>query len=98
MEIQNPVSHYTQTAVSDDQGKFELDNIPYNSYHLTVTVAGFQNGDPGRGRASAVPMALAEDQLENRHTQSATVTVEAGQDLIETDPTTHTDIDRGVVR
>ncbi len=95
VEIQNPVSHYTQTAVSDDQGKFELDNIPYNSYHLTVTVAGFQNGTQDVDVRSAVPMALAAISLKIG-TQSATVTVEAGQDLIETDPTTHTDVDRAL--
>jgi hypothetical protein len=93
VEIQNPVSHYTQTVVTDNQGKFELDNIPYNNYHLSVTVAGFQNETQDLDVRSAVPVALAAISLK-LGTQSTTVTVEAGQDLIETDPVTHTDVDR----
>jgi hypothetical protein len=93
VEIQNPVSHYTQTVVTDNQGKFELANIPYNSYHLTVTVSGFENQTQDVDVRSAVPMALAAISLKVG-AQSTTVTVEAGQDLIETDPVTHTDVDR----
>lgn len=95
VEIQNPVSHYTQTVTTNDQGKFELDNIPYNSYHMTVTVAGFQNAAQDVDVRSAVPMALAAIGLKIG-AQTTTVTVEAGQDLIESDPTTHTDVDRAL--
>ena len=42
---------------------------------------------------SAVPLALAAIGLKIG-TQSTAVTVEAGQDLIESDPITHTDVDR----
>ncbi|HEY1756978.1 MAG TPA: carboxypeptidase regulatory-like domain-containing protein [Bryobacteraceae bacterium] len=95
VEVQNPVSHYTQTAITDDQGKFELDNIPYNSYHVTVTAAGFQNATQDVDVRSAVPMALAAIGLKIG-AQNTTVVVEAGQDLIESDPTTHTDVDRAL--
>jgi Carboxypeptidase regulatory-like domain len=93
VEIQNPVSHYVKTAITDGQGRFELDNIPFNSYHLTVSVAGFQNATQDMDVRSAVPLALAAISLKVG-TQSTTVNVEAGQDLIESDPTTHTDVDR----
>jgi hypothetical protein len=93
VEIQNPVSHYTQTTVTNDQGKFEFDNIPFNNYHMSVTVSGFQNATQDTDVRSAVPVALAPISLKIG-TQSTAVTVEAAQDLIETDPTTHTDVDR----
>ena len=95
VEIQNPVSHYMQTVSTDDQGRFELDNIPYNNYHLSVTVSGFQNATQDLDVRSAVPLALAAIGLKVG-AQSTTVTVEGGQDLIETDPTTHTDVDRAL--
>ncbi|HYL97769.1 MAG TPA: carboxypeptidase-like regulatory domain-containing protein, partial [Blastocatellia bacterium] len=42
VEIQNPVSHYTRSVQTDDQGAFEFDNTPFNPYHLTVNATGFQ--------------------------------------------------------
>ena len=65
VEIQNPVSHYKQTAQTDDQGNFEFDNVPYNNYHLSANASGFQTGNPGRGRALA-RAAGGENQPEDR--------------------------------
>jgi hypothetical protein len=42
VEIQNPVSHFTTSTSTDDRGNFEFDNVPLNSYHLTVAASGFQ--------------------------------------------------------
>src|ERR1035441_2852952 len=42
VEISNPVSHYDRKAVTDGQGKFELDNVPFNTYHVSFTAPGFQ--------------------------------------------------------
>jgi hypothetical protein len=91
--IQNPVSHYTQTAITDDQGKFELDNVPFNNYHLTVTTSGFQNATQDVDVRSAVPLALASISMKIG-TASTTIVVESSADLVETESVTHTDIDR----
>jgi hypothetical protein len=94
VEIQNPVSHYSQTATTDSQGNFEFDNLPFNNYHVSATAPGFQNGTQDADVRSPVPV---EAKISLKiGTQSAAVTVEAGQDLVENDPTTHTDIDRGL--
>jgi hypothetical protein len=90
--IQNPVSHYSRTVTSDAQGKFEFANLPYNNYHLSVTAAGFQAGAQDVNIRTAVPMELKVSLALGQETQS--VTVEAGEDLIETTSTTHTDVDR----
>jgi hypothetical protein len=90
--IQNPVSHYTRSAASDSQGKFEFKNLPYNNYHLTAVAAGFQAATQDVNVRSAVPMELTINLALGQETQS--VTVEAGADLIETTSTTHTDVDR----
>src|SRR6516162_7958213 len=42
IEIVNPVSQYNRTVATDAQGNFEIVNVPYNNYHLTVTASGFQ--------------------------------------------------------
>ena len=55
VEIQNPVSHYSQSAKTDTQGTFSFDNIPFNNYHLTAAASGFQSSRAGRGRAIRDP-------------------------------------------
>jgi len=94
VEIQNPVSHYDRSTQTDSQGNFEFGNIPYNPYHLTVTAANFQTGAWDVDVRSAIPVPLNISlQL---GTSTTTVTVEGGADLIENDPTSHTDVDRGL--
>jgi hypothetical protein len=92
VEIVNPVSHYDQKTVSDSQGRFELDNVPYNNYHLTVAAPGFQMNAQDVAVRTSVPLDVkAGMQL---GTASTTVSVEAAGDLLETVANTHTDIDR----
>src|ERR1051326_1565845 len=95
VEIHNPVSGYTRTVTSDSTGKFSIPNVPFNPYHLTVTAKGFSSYSQDVDVRSIVPLNLA---IGLKITSgSETVTVEAGAaDLIETDTTLHTDIDRGL--
>jgi len=41
VEIHNPVSGYDRTATTDNSGNFSFANIPFNPYHLSVSLAGF---------------------------------------------------------
>ncbi len=92
--IINPVSHYQQSVKSDSKGAFEFDNVPYNNYHLTVNASGFQNGEQDVDVRSSVPV---ETKIALRlGAATTTVTVAESQDLLETEPTTHTDIDRNL--
>jgi hypothetical protein len=94
VEISNPVSHYDRKAATDGQGMFELDNIPFNNYHLTVTAPGFQASVQDISVRTSVPLDLkASLQL---GASSTTVNVEAAGDLLETVPATHTDVDRAL--
>jgi hypothetical protein len=94
VEAQNPVSHYDETSQTDDQGKFKFTNVPYNNYHMTTTASGFQTGVQDIDVRSTVPLELKIGLKIGAST--TTVNVEAGGDLIETEPTTHTDVDRGL--
>jgi hypothetical protein len=95
VEIQNPVSAYTRTATTDGSGGFSFSNVPYNPYHMTVTFQNFAPFVQDVDVRSSVPVTLKVAlQLANA---SATITVTAGADLIETDPTDHTDIDRQLI-
>jgi hypothetical protein len=93
--IDNPVSGYTRTATSDPTGQFRFFNVPFNPYKVTVTETGFQqfnkSVDLASGIAVTVPVVLA------LATASTVVTVDAPVDLVETDSTAHTDIDRSTI-
>ena len=39
VEIRNPVSGFDRSTTTDNSGRFEFTNIPFNPYHLTVTAA-----------------------------------------------------------
>src|SRR5689334_18741999 len=41
VEIQNPLTGFRQTAITDTMGIFRFTNIPFNPYHLQVTQSGF---------------------------------------------------------
>ena len=92
VEIHNPVSGYDRSTKTDSSGSFSFSNVPYNPYHLTVTVAGFvpYAEDVDVRSAVAINMKISLSVAGT----SATVTVEAGGDLVEKDPTFHTDVDR----
>jgi hypothetical protein len=92
--LQNPVSHFSQSVTTDDQGKFQFDNIPYNNYHLTAAAAGFQTGDEDLDVRTPLPVEVKMTLKIGAGTASVTVTDSA--DLIETVANTHTDIDRGL--
>jgi hypothetical protein len=90
--IANPVSGYTRTATSDASGNYQFSNVPLNPYHLTVSANGFSSFVQDVEVRSGVPVKV------NSALQigggSTTVTVESGGDLVENDPTFHTDVDR----
>jgi hypothetical protein len=92
--VANPVSHYSQSVATDAQGNFELDNLPFNPYHLTAAAAGFQTYVQDVDVRSPAPIALKISlKLGSAET---TVQVQAAADLIESDPVTHTDVDRAL--
>jgi hypothetical protein len=95
VQIENPVSHYNQTAKTDSQGNFAFVNIPYNNYHLSAAAPGFQNVAVDADVRSPLPLDLKINL--KLGTASTTVEVTAqGADLVENEPITHTDIDRAL--
>src|ERR1700756_4731399 len=93
VSIENPVSQYSRTAITDKAGYFQFPNLPFNPYHLTVSMTGFGSFVKDVDVTSIVPVSL--NIAMKVSTTSTTVTVQ-GEDLIENDPTFHTDVDRGL--
>ncbi len=96
VEISYPVSGFQRKAATDADGAFKFTNVPFNPYHLTVTAAGFAPFTQDVDVRSAVPVTL---QIGLKIGASSTsVMVEAsGGDLIETEPSAHTDVDTGLI-
>ena len=95
VEIRNPVSGFERTVTTDGLGKFDIPNVPFNPYHLTVTGPDFAPFAQDVDVRSIVPVTLSITLQVKGSTE--TVTVEgAGQDLLENTSTFHTDVDRGL--
>jgi hypothetical protein len=95
VEIRNPISGFDRTTVSDSAGKFEFTNLPFNPYHLTVTADGFNSRVQDVEPRSSVPVSIAIKLQVASSSTSVTVEAEGG-DLIENDPTFHTDVDKNL--
>ena len=95
VEIKNPVSGFSRTAKTDDTGSFAFPNVPLNPYHLTVNLPGFAPYVQDVDVKSAVGTNLKIALQISSTAENVTVQGEAG-DLIENDPTFHTDLDRAL--
>ncbi len=94
VEIHNPVSAFDRATTTDASGNFIFPNVPFNPYHLSVTAAGFAPHAQDVEIRSSVPLNVKVNL--SVAGSADTVTVEAGGDLVENDPTSHTDVDRGL--
>jgi hypothetical protein len=94
VEIRNPVSQFERTTRTDASGNFSIPNVPFNPYHVTVTGGGFAPYSQDIDVRSIVP---ANVIVRLKVETSETVTVESdAADLLENDPTFHTDVDKNM--
>ncbi len=92
VEISYPVTGYQRETTTGSDGAFHFTNVPFNGYHLVVTAPGFGPYTQDVDVRSSVPVAV---QIGLKIGTAATsITVEAnGGDLLEKDPSFHTDVD-----
>jgi hypothetical protein len=95
VEIHNPISQFARSTTTNTSGYFTIPNVPFNPYHMTVTATGFAQSAQDVDVRSTVPQNVKVTLKVSTSTTSVTVTSEAG-DLIENDPTFHTDVDRAL--
>jgi hypothetical protein len=94
VEITNPVSGFHREATTDNDGNFRFTNVPFNPYHMVVTANGFTPETQDIDLRSTVPLDVQLGLKVGSATTSVTVEANAS-DLLENEPTEHTDIDRG---
>jgi hypothetical protein len=91
--IRNPVSEYERSTNTDTSGSFTFTNVPFNPYHMTVVAAGFAPFVEDIDLRSAVPQSISVSLTLAGASTTVTVTGEPS-DLLENEPTAHTDVDR----
>ena len=92
VHLENPVSGFERSVETDPQGQFEFPNVPFNPYRISVQANGFASLSQNVEIRSAVGTSLR--LVLHIAGSSQTITVESGGDLVEDDPTYHTDVDR----
>jgi hypothetical protein len=95
VEIDNVVSGYSRTVTTNADGAFKFTNLPFNTYHTTVTAKGFATFTEDVDVRSSVPVSVTVSLKVGAAVTSVTVE-STGGDLVEDDPTTHTDVDRNL--
>ncbi len=92
VHLTDKVSGFDRTATTDATGQFIFSNVPFNPYIIDVSAKGFASLNQNVEIRSSVGISLS--LVLQVAGASQTVTVESGGDLIEVDPTFHTDVDR----
>jgi hypothetical protein len=92
VNLSNATSGLNRTVLTDATGQFVFSNIPFNPYRIAVSATGFAPLSQSAEIRSTVGINLR--LVVQIAAADSTVTVEAGGDLVETDSTYHTDVDR----
>jgi len=88
----NGVSGLNQSVQTDAAGQFTFANVPFNPYRISVSADGFAPMSQSLEIRSVVGTSI--NLVLNVAGGTQTVTVEASGDLVETDSTFHTDVNR----
>ncbi len=97
VSLSNPVTGLRRDAVTDEQGRYVFRNLPPNQYHVHVSAQGFQAVDRDVDVRTSLPIAL-DIQLPLAGATTNVEVVGHAMDLLERDPTAHTDIDQTLVK
>jgi len=92
VHLTNGSSGLDRTASTDNLGQFSFSSVPFNPYRIAVSANGFAPLNQSCEIRSVVGITLK--LVLQIAGASQTVTVEATGDLVEDDPTFHTDVDR----
>ena len=91
VQLQNAVTGYAQSVLSGSDGAFRFNNVPQDTYELTVSAEGFSPKKTAVSVRSSLPVNL--DVTVEMAEELTTVEVSAAAPLLDTDPAAHTDAD-----
>jgi hypothetical protein len=94
--ISNPVSGYTRSTVTNQDGTFRFDNVPPNNYQVSVSATGFTPLAQNISVRTSVPISLKLALTVGAAAESVTVTG-ATADVLENIPSAHVDVDKSLI-
>ncbi len=97
VRLSNPVSGFVRAVTTDATGRFVFSNLPPNPYHLAVEAQGFQKFERDFEVRAGVPI-TADLTLMLAGATSSVEVVGHAEDLLERDPTAHTDVDQSLIQ
>jgi hypothetical protein len=95
IQIHNRVTNYSASTTTDGSGQFIFHNVPFDHYHLSVSAPGFAPEDLDADVNSQVAVVLKLTL--NVAASQTVVEVNASAELLESDPTAHTDVDSNLI-
>ena len=96
VRISNPVTGFSRATTTDAAGRYVFRNLSPNRYHLEVKAEGFQPLERDVEVRTAVPIEV-DLSLALAGATSSVEVVGHAEDLLERDPSAHTDIDQTLV-
>jgi len=95
--LQNSATNYHQAARTDENGAYRFNNVPLNSYRLTIAAPGFSNFGQDITVRSTVPMTQdVTMQIEGPQTTTVDVTATSNTQL-DLNPASHNDVDQSII-
>jgi hypothetical protein len=96
VNLSQAVTGLKRTTTTDAMGKYVFRNLPPNPYHIEIMAQGFQTLERDVDVRSAVPIQVDVALALAGATEKVQVVGHA-EDLLERDPTAHTDIDQSLI-
>jgi hypothetical protein len=93
--ITNPVTGLRRETTTDQMGSFVFRNLPPNPYHVSASAQGFETLEQDVNVRTAIPINVDLSLKLAGATQ--TIQVVGHTDLLEGEPTAHTDVDQTLV-
>jgi len=97
VSLQNSVTNYHQTVRTDENGAYRFNNVPLNSYRLSIAAPGFSIVNQDITVRSTVPMTQDVTlQIEGPQTTTVDVTATSNTQL-DLNPASHSDVDQSLM-
>src|SRR5260370_38092936 len=94
--IANPITGYTRSVVTNQDGTFRFDNVPPNNYQLSISASGFSPATQNVTVRTSVPISLKVALTVGESTETVTVTGGTA-DVLENVPSAHVDVDKTLI-
>ena len=94
VRVEDPATGVSRTSATNSNGAFSFPNLPFNPYHLSVSAPGF---DPHTQDVNVLSGVAVQVTVQLKIGASATTVQVTADDLLETDSSFHTDVDRKTI-